>query len=202
MFDETINSDCLQHALTYISKTSEKELESILDEAGVSSKEGLAMKDLPSVLKSLGRVYQKSLTTAKGKNIRQNPTVWQFAQRNADAVYLVVVSGHILVLDRGRVIDPYVSDESGLKRRIVTAYKITNAPKRERGSLLDMPAVVHKMATNTRHVDSHERPRYEEMVEYIKNNPGCTFKDVIENTDYTLANLKWDYPRGHVGALS
>lgn len=120
-------------------------------------------------------------------------TLGEFIKIFVKGVYLISVQGHALVVREGKVIDKNYSKLS-LRRRVYVIHRVLN------------PTVVEELTSGLLHI--RIRPynakrwgtasyyRYEEMYNYLENNPKATIQEIYKNTKYTSADFKHDFAKG------
>jgi hypothetical protein len=130
---------------------------------------------------SVSAVYLPPLTLKQ--------VIAKFLQRG---VWLVRVSGHLLVVRAGRLVDANMRRRAGLGRRVVDVTEVLNPHKRE------VVGHIRVVRPNARKRGTGAFARFQHMKELVRLRPTITKEDLLRNSLYTETDFAWDLERGNI----
>jgi len=100
-----------------------------------SEKGGTTTGLVPKYMDHLGIQYKKIYDCWDDVSVKK-PTIHRFAAKHPKGVYLLIVRGHGMILNNGKVFDPNMGNY-GIQRRILEAFEILNSDMKAQTDVWD-----------------------------------------------------------------
>lgn len=152
-------------ALTLVSQRPEQEVLELCIRHGYTERSGMFEREWLEVARTLGLVPRPVVVSRDRASLvggtYSGMTLHEFCKTYRDGVHLVRVRGHLLVVNRGIVVDPNMR-KRGARRRVFSAFRVvTNLPAPRPEKLPDDPVVRFvRIPTNARRLGSEGHARY------------------------------------------
>lgn len=125
-------NNCCPVALTLVSQRPEQEVLELCIRHGYTERSGMFEREWLEVALTLGLVPRPVVVSRDRASLvggtHSGMTLHEFCKTYRDGVHLVRVRGHLLVVNRGIVVDPNMR-KRGSRRRVFSAFRVvTNLP--------------------------------------------------------------------------
>lgn len=198
---ETIASkgnNCTLVAVKEVSRKPDEEIFKAFRKNGYRDNQGMYNTQWTKAAMDLGLQLEKveviARNTDNGYLTYARNTLNDFLRAHKKGTFLLSVRGHALAVRDGRVVDHNKRDGAGLRRGVMAAWRVINAPVVAVMATGKLMVRVPSYRAKQKGTASHDR--YFLMAQYLHNNPEAKIQDIIKNTPYTKADYNHDLKRG------
>ena len=202
---DTINSkrnNCVLVALREVSNLPDEAILSAVRKHGYREDKGMYQGHYHAAAQNLGLLLGETVrpqaffpAEASSGHVYSLPfrkmTINKVLPHLSKGVYFLRVEGHVMVVRDGRLVDHNWSKAS-LRRRVLDVTQVLNA------YVPPVKGYVKCVRSRGRRAGVPSWHRYEAMKAYLKANPETTPEQLVSNSPYLKADVRWDLKRGNI----